>query len=91
MSGGQPPEVFLQILSSLGPPELALGFALRSQVRIQGLVSKPQFNGKLATVLGAQGSERVQVRMPDGTEMALKPCNLEAFVAEVSPANLDSA
>jgi predicted DsbA family dithiol-disulfide isomerase len=91
VSGGQAPEVFLQILSSLGPPELALGFALRSQVRIQGLVSKPQFNGKLATVLGPQGGERVQVRMADGTEIALKPSNLEAFVAEANSANLDSA
>ena len=63
----------------------------RRQVRIQGLVSKPQFNGKLATVLGPQGGERVQVRMADGTEIALKPSNLEAFVAEANSANLDSA
>lgn len=69
VSGGQAPEIFLQIFSSLGPPASALGFALRSRVRIQGLVSKPQYNGMIATVLGAQGSERVQVRLPDGVEM----------------------
>jgi predicted DsbA family dithiol-disulfide isomerase len=89
VSGGQAPEVFLQILASLGPPALALGFALRSQVRVQGLVSKPQFNGMKATVLGAQGNERVQVRLDDGTEIALKPGNLEAVVAETNPATLD--
>ena len=91
VSGGQAPEVFLQILASLGPPASALGFALRSQVRIQGLASKPEFNGMMATVLGAQGSERVQVRLADGVVMALKPSNLEAYVAEVDAASLDAA
>jgi len=91
LSGGQAPEVFLQILAALGPPASALGFALRSQVRIQGLVSKPELNGTTATVLGAQGTERVQVRLADGVAMALKPSNLEAYVAEADPASLDTA
>lgn len=75
LSGGQPPEAFLQIFSRLAP-QLAHGFAVGSAVMIQGLATKPEHNAKRATVLGAQG-ERVQVRLPDGVDLALRPANLE--------------
>jgi len=47
-------------------------------VRVHSLVGKPEYNGKEGAVLGAQGSERVQVRLLDGAEIALLPSNLKA-------------
>jgi len=89
LSGGQPPEVFLQMLQSL--PTAAngrsgsgsgsasvLGFGVGSEVVVKGVVAKPELNGQTATVLGAQGAERLQVRLANGVEVALKPANLEA-------------
>ena len=75
------PQAFLRIFAALGPPSGAsaaasLGFAAGSRVRVHGLARKPEYNGKGGTVLGAQGGERVQVRLADGTELALKPANL---------------
>lgn len=82
VSGGQPAEVFLQIFRSLEPPPVGRvrslhTFTVGSQVAVKGLVAKPEHNGKVGTVLGAQGAERVQVRLADGAELALKPTNLE--------------
>lgn len=77
ISGGQPPEVFLQIFASLGPPPAALGLAVGSAVRVVGLQAKPELNGKVGSVMGAQGADRVQVRLPGGVELALKRANLE--------------
>lgn len=92
VSGGQPPEVFLQILASLAPPAAALGgFAVGSQVRVHALTAKPEHNGKAGTVLGAQGAERVKVRLQDGTELALRPANLEQHVVVADAASIDAA
>ena len=79
LSGGQPPEVFLQIFSALGA---APSFATGSRVSVCGLSSKPEHNGKSGVVIGAQG-ERVQVRLSDGAELALRPANLEVEPADV--------
>lgn len=43
---------------------------------IQGVLAKPELNSQTGTVLGAQGAERVQVRLASGVEVALKPANL---------------
>ena len=43
---------------------------------IQGVHAKPELNGQTGTVLGAQGAERVHVRLASGVEVALKPTNL---------------
>jgi len=90
LSGGQPPEAFLQIFRSLGVAPLtartstgAHGFASGGHVSIRGLAAKPEHNGKSGIVIGAQG-ERVQVRLSDGVELALRPANLEALDADVS-------
>ena len=53
-----------------------LGFRVGGTVAIQGVLAKPELNGQTGTVLGAQGAERVQVRLASGVEMALKPTNL---------------
>ena len=57
-----------------------LGFAIGSQVLVRELIAKPEHNGKFGTVLGGQGFDRVQIRLDDcaGTELALKPANIEA-------------
>ena len=86
VSGGQPPEEFLRIFAALGPPRaapaaapLAGGHAVGGRVRVHGLQSKPEHNGCLGTVLGAQpGAERVQVRLDGGVELALRAANLVA-------------
>ena len=76
ISGGQEAAAFLQIFRSLGPAAAALGFAVGSRVSVHSVVVKPAYNGQVGTVLGMQGSERVQVRLDDGSEVALKPVNL---------------
>eukprot|EP00316_Scyphosphaera_apsteinii_P009944 CAMPEP_0119310502 /NCGR_PEP_ID=MMETSP1333-20130426/19605_1 /TAXON_ID=418940 /ORGANISM="Scyphosphaera apsteinii, Strain RCC1455" /LENGTH=254 /DNA_ID=CAMNT_0007314697 /DNA_START=221 /DNA_END=985 /DNA_ORIENTATION=- len=91
VSGGQPPEVFLQIFSSLGRSTTALGFAAGSQVSVRALKAKPEHNGKIGTVIGAQGTERIQVRLRSGEEVALRPANLEAHVPKSDTAHLDVA
>ena len=53
-----------------------LGFRVGSTVVIQGVRKKPELNGQTGTVLGAQGAERVQVRLASGVGVALKPTNL---------------
>jgi translation initiation factor IF-1 len=53
-----------------------LGFSLGSTVVIQGVLTKPELNSQKGTVLGAQGAERVQVRLDSGVKVALKPTNL---------------
>ena len=53
-----------------------LGFRVGSTVVIQGVLKKPELNSQTGTVLGAQGAERVQVRLASGVEVALKPTNL---------------
>ena len=42
-----------------------------------GMVAMPELNGKVGSVMGAQGADRVQVRLPGGVELALKRANLE--------------
>ena len=44
---------------------------------IHGLVSKPHLNGRKCVVVGRLGRKHHHVRLEDGTEMALKPANLE--------------
>lgn len=88
LSGGQPPDVFLRIFAGLGTAApsasaAALGFAAGSHVRVRGVQAKPEHNGKSGKVVGAQG-ERVQIRLADGTELALRPANIE-------PADVDAA
>ena len=65
------------------------GFALGSRVRVRGLVGKPEHNGKEGEVLGAQGVERVQIRLADGVEIALKPSNLEAHGVHAELCDVD--
>ena len=89
ISGGQPPEAFLQIFASLGPPPAALGLAVGSSVRVRGLQAKPELNGRLGSVLGAQGADRVQVRLSGGVEIALRRANLEK-ADEAPPAERDT-
>jgi hypothetical protein len=93
VSGGQSPEVFLRIFASLGPPATTLGFEHGSQVLVFGLRAKPEHNGKIGTVLGAQGDERVQVRLAEGIDVALKPANLELHTTTPAedPSTLDVA
>jgi hypothetical protein len=69
----------------------AAAFGPGTRVRIHSLQARPEHNGKFAQVLGPQGSDRVQVRLEDGShEMALKPANLEAANLEafVAPSGL---
>lgn len=80
VSGGQPPEAFLRIFAALAS-EAPHGFAIGSEVTVSGLGKKPEHNGKVGTVLGSQGSDRIQVKLSDGTMLALKPDNLEAAPA----------
>jgi len=91
ISGGQAPEAFLQIFSALGPPAAALGFTIGSRVSVHDLKAKPEFNGVRGTVLGAQGSERVQVRLDDGVEIALKPTNLTPQADAADAGSVDTA
>ena len=62
---------------------LAAGF----KVRVCGLSSNPEHNGKSGVVSGVQG-ERVQVRLSDGGELALRPANLEHVAADHTPGNV---
>ena len=87
VSGGQPPEAFLQILSSLGPAPRSgsregstLSFDVGSEVCVKGVVAKLELNGQVGTVVGVQGSER-QVRLANGAQVALSPANLESVGA----------
>jgi len=95
LSGGQPPEAFLQIFSTLAGPLTTpmdahrLGFSRGSQVTLKSLRAKPELNGKVGMVIGTQGSERVQVRLADGVELALKPANLEPSTPTSDPATVD--
>jgi len=85
VSGGQPAEVFLQIFSSLGPPLApSLGFSAGSQIAVHGLKSKREHNGMAGTIIGMQGSDRLQVRLENGVELALKPENLKALAPNVA-------
>lgn len=90
VSGGQAPEVFLQILSSLAPTTV-LGFTVGGQVQVHGLQSKPQHNGQVGTVIGAQGTERVKVRLQDGSEMALRAANLAPSAPTTDAGSRDAA
>ena len=66
-------------------PPPALGFAIGSRVSVQDLVAKPKLNGKIGTVVGAQGSERVQVKLDNGEGVAVKPANLKPTKAFAKP------
>jgi len=92
VSGGQPPEVFLKILHSLpaagmgsgrGVASAILGFGVGSKVVVRGVRAKPELNGQVGKVLGGQGSERVQVSLASGVQVALRPSNLEASEADL--------
>jgi predicted DsbA family dithiol-disulfide isomerase len=91
LSGGQEPDVFLRVFSLLKPPEGPAtppgGHTIGTTVSIAGLQARPELNGKLAEVVGAQG-QRVQVRLTDGTQVALKPANLHVHMPS-GAANVD--
>jgi len=92
VSGGHPPAVFLKILHALLPAGLGsdqytarsvLGFGVGSTVVVQGVRAKPELNGQIGKVLGPQGTERVQVRLASGAQVALRPFNLGAGEADL--------
>ncbi len=64
---------------SCGSNPTVFGFSLGSTVVIQGVLAKPELNSQTGTVLGAQGAERVQVRLASGVGVALKPTNLREW------------
>ena len=49
-------------------------------MRVVGLNAKPELNGKRGRVVGHQGA-RLQVELGDGTQLALKPANLQPEIA----------
>ena len=51
-------------------------FVTGDRIKVHGLIGKPEHNGKLGMVVGQHGTERKQVRLDDGTEMALQPQRL---------------
>lgn len=54
-----------------GPPA---GFRMWDIITITGLASKPELNGKTATITGWKGDKgRFSVSLPEGTELAIKP------------------
>ena len=54
-------------------------FDLWCRVRAKGLVQSAQHNGKTAVVIALADPEtgRFGVRLQDGVEVRMKPCNLE--------------
>lgn len=54
-----------------------------------GLSSKPEHNGKVGSILGNQGANRIQVRQADGIELVLRPANLKQKEAVEDNASVD--
>jgi len=69
---------------SSAEPFVKAGLPLGSCVRISKLQQRPELNGKLGTVVGWDSQQdRCQVRLPDGTGLLLKACNLD--LASIEP------
>jgi hypothetical protein len=68
-----------------------MAFPIGGLVRITGLVSKPEYNGKLATVAEFSATTgRIRVSLEDGKELSLKPeCLVEPGAGE--PEKLDES
>ena len=78
VSGGQPPEVFLNIFSSLSSAPSLPGpsaFAAGGSIRVVGLQAAAVHNGKAGTVVGAQGS-RLQVELELSAEIMASRCDV---------------
>jgi len=57
-------------------------FQIGSRVRVTGLVSAAEHNGKIGQVTAfASDSDRIQVQLEDGTTVKVKPSNLESVRA----------
>jgi len=93
VSGGQEAAAFLRIFAALSPSATFVvhGFLVGSQVAAKSLQAKPEYNGQVGIVLGAQGEERVGVRFSDGVELALRPANLKVHAADADTAAVDRA